>query len=59
MPKTDSQQWESMQQSLAQKVDGSFEIPEVLQGSYVLAAYWFDEGKSYVSRQPSRWATEM
>jgi hypothetical protein len=50
--KTDSQQWEFMQQSIAQMADGSFEIPEVLQGSYVLAAYWIDEGKVYMTRQP-------
>jgi protocatechuate 3,4-dioxygenase beta subunit len=29
------------------KSDGSFEIANVVPGSYVLAAYWFDEGKYY------------
>ena len=52
IPKTDSQQWEFAAQGIAQKADGSFEIREVLQGSYVLAAYWFDEGKLYITRQP-------
>jgi hypothetical protein len=34
----------------AQK-DGSFELHNVLSGSYTLSAQWFDEGKSYASRQ--------
>lgn len=32
--------------------DGSFELHDVLSGSYTLSAYWFDEGKSYSARQP-------
>lgn len=31
--------------------DGSFELHDVLSGSYTLSAYWFDEGKSYSVRQ--------
>jgi hypothetical protein len=51
MPKTTGREWElNDQQSMVQKPDGSFEIPEVLPGSYVLIAYWFDEGKVYSSR---------
>ncbi len=52
IPKADNQQWENTQQSIVQKADGSFEIREVLQGSYVLAGYWFDEGKMHITRQP-------
>jgi Carboxypeptidase regulatory-like domain len=32
--------------------DGTFEFRDVLSGSYTLLAYWFDEGKSYTTRQP-------
>lgn len=32
--------------------EGSFEIRDVMPGSYNLIAYWSDEGKSYVARQP-------
>ncbi len=35
-----------------QKKDGSFDIPEVLPGSYILTALWFDEGKTYSTRVP-------
>jgi protocatechuate 3,4-dioxygenase beta subunit len=31
--------------------DGSFELHDVLAGSYTLSAFWFDEGKNYTSRQ--------
>jgi len=31
--------------------DGSFELQNVLSGAYTLSAYWFDEGKSYATRQ--------
>jgi len=34
----------------AQK-DGSFELHDVLSGSYTLSAHWFDEGKSYAAQQ--------
>ncbi len=39
-------------QAVVQKKDGSFEIPDVLPGSYVLTAFWFDEGKGYTQRLP-------
>jgi hypothetical protein len=31
--------------------DGSFELQNVLSGSYTLSAHWFDEGKSYTAHQ--------
>jgi hypothetical protein len=37
------------QQATVQKPDGSFEIAEVLPGSYVLITYYFDEGRAYSS----------
>jgi protocatechuate 3,4-dioxygenase beta subunit len=33
------------------KSDGSFEIANVVPGSYVLFAYWFDENKFYTARE--------
>jgi Carboxypeptidase regulatory-like domain len=39
------------QQGHVEKPDGSFEINDVLPGSYVLSAVWFDEGKRYLARQ--------
>jgi protocatechuate 3,4-dioxygenase beta subunit len=51
VPKTAGHEWESTnQQAMVEKVDGSFEITEVLPGPYVLIGYWFDEGKVYSSR---------
>jgi protocatechuate 3,4-dioxygenase beta subunit len=32
------------------KSDGSFEIANVVPGSYVLNAYWYDEGKTYAAQ---------
>ena len=52
MPKTNRHEWGSEQPANVQKQDGSFEIPEVLPGSYVLTAFWFDEGKIYSTRMP-------
>jgi Carboxypeptidase regulatory-like domain len=51
-PKAYDFDWASSQQTIVQKKDGSFEIPEVLPGSYVLTAFWFDEGKTYAERVP-------
>ena len=51
IPQKESRQWESMLQAELRKSDGSFELSEVTPAEYVLAVYWFDEGKSYVSRQ--------
>jgi hypothetical protein len=38
--------------TMVQKRDGSFDISEVLPGSYTLATFWFDQGKNYTSRIP-------
>jgi hypothetical protein len=38
-------------QSLVDKPDGTFEIQNVLPGSYTLTAFWFDEGRRYQARQ--------
>jgi hypothetical protein len=44
-------QWDFTEhQAMVEKADGSFEIPEVLPGSYVLMGFWFDEGKVYSTR---------
>ena len=53
MPKKSGREWEfSGQQTFVLKKDGSFDIAEVLPGSYVLMAAWFDEGKVYSTRLP-------
>ncbi len=44
MPKTRTREWGGEQRTSIQKQDGSFEIADVLPGSYVLTAMWFDEG---------------
>jgi len=53
MPKRSGREWDfSNRQAIAERKDGEFTIPEVLPGSYVLMALWFDEGKSFASRLP-------
>jgi protocatechuate 3,4-dioxygenase beta subunit len=52
MPKTNRREWDSVQPANVEKADGSFDIPEVLPGSHVLTAFWFDEGKIYSTRMP-------
>jgi len=53
MPKAKSREWDfSGKETNVQKKDGSFEIVEVLPGSYFLIAFWFDEGKPYSTRMP-------
>ena len=53
MPKRTGREWEfSNLQAYVQKKDGSFDISEVLPGSYVLIGAWFDEGKVYSTRLP-------
>jgi len=50
-PKRTGREWEfSNHQAFVQKKDGSFDISEVLPGSYVLVGAWFDEGKAYSTR---------
>lgn len=51
MPKADTPQWELTSRAIVQKPDGSFEIPDVTPGTYVLVAYWFSDDKSYANRQ--------
>jgi protocatechuate 3,4-dioxygenase beta subunit len=51
--KTQTHDWDaSYQQTSVQKQDASFEIPEVVPGSYALTAFWFDEGKVYSTTIP-------
>lgn len=38
-------------QSLVDKGDGSFEIPDVLPGNYTLVGMWMNEGKRYQAQQ--------
>lgn len=52
MPKTKSREWGDERQNFVQKPDGSFEISDVLPGSYVLIAMWHDEGSSHIARVP-------
>jgi protocatechuate 3,4-dioxygenase beta subunit len=52
IPRTTNPERDIEQYAFVQKPDGSFEIPEVLPGSYVLTAFWVDEGKIYSSRMP-------
>ena len=53
MPKRSGREWEfSNQQAIVERKDGAFTIPEVLPGSYILMAFWFDEGKTFTTRLP-------
>jgi len=52
MPQMSRGEWDAMQPANVEKQDGSFDIPEVLPGSYVLTAFWSDEGKMYTTRIP-------
>lgn len=53
VPKTRGRQWEFMDQQVGvQKSDGSFDVPDVLPGSYVLVAFWLGDGKFYTTRMP-------
>jgi hypothetical protein len=50
VPKTAGHDWEfGNQQATIEKADGSFEITEILPGSYVLISCWFDEGRVYAT----------
>jgi protocatechuate 3,4-dioxygenase beta subunit len=51
IPKSDRHQWDSESQTDVRKPDGSFEIPDVPPGSYVLVSYWFGDDKYYMNRQ--------
>jgi len=49
--RTNRLEWDfGHQQVIAENQDASFEIPDVLPGSYLLTALWFDEGKTYQAR---------
>jgi hypothetical protein len=53
MPKAKTREWTGGEQrNFVQKQDGSFEISDVLPGSYILIAFWFDEGQSHITRVP-------
>jgi hypothetical protein len=53
MPKSSDQRGDfGDSYTMIQKRDGSFDIPEVLPGSYSLAGIWSDQGRHYVSRVP-------
>lgn len=53
MPRSRRLEWEfGNQQAMVEKKDGSFDLPEVLPGSYVLTAFWVDEGKPISARLP-------
>jgi carboxypeptidase family protein len=53
MPKRSGREWEfSNQQAIVERKDGAFTIPEVLPGSYILMAFWSDEGKTFTTRLP-------
>jgi len=52
MPKKRTREWGGEQRSLIQKKDGSFELADVLPGSYILTAMWVDEGKPHIARLP-------
>jgi protocatechuate 3,4-dioxygenase beta subunit len=50
-PRNSGQDWDfGQQQTWVEKKDGSFNIAEVLPGSYVLMAFWSDEGKQVTAR---------
>jgi|tagenome__1003787_1003787.scaffolds.fasta_scaffold20989340_6 protocatechuate 3,4-dioxygenase beta subunit len=38
--------------TIVQKRDGSFDIPDILPGSYSLTGFWADQGRQYLSRTP-------
>jgi hypothetical protein len=51
--KRTAHEWDfSDKQAYVQKKDGSFDIPEVLPGSYSLVAFWSDGDKNYSARMP-------
>ncbi|MGA2427275.1 MAG: carboxypeptidase-like regulatory domain-containing protein [Candidatus Acidiferrum sp.] len=45
-------EWDAGYQISVQKQDGSFEIPEVVPGSYALSGLWFEEGRVYSTTIP-------
>ena len=51
LPKTNSREWDFSNYVEVRKSDGSFVIPEVLSGSYMLISFWLDDEVQYVNRQ--------
>jgi hypothetical protein len=51
LPKTNSREWDPPNGVEVRKSDGSFVIPEVLPGSYMLISLWFDNESQYVNQQ--------
>ena len=52
LPKTSGRRFEFDSFTQVQKRDGSFDIHDVLPGSYVVISVWADQGKSYIARVP-------
>jgi protocatechuate 3,4-dioxygenase beta subunit len=53
LPKTPSQQGDFADSfTMVQKRDGSFDIHDVLPGSYIVTSFWSDQGKNYLARVP-------
>src|SRR5207245_10743991 len=53
IPRTKRLEWDQGAQQEVKKADGSFEISNVVPGSYNLLAFWFDqaEGKNHSAAQ--------
>jgi hypothetical protein len=51
LPKTNSREWDFPNGVDVRKSDGSFVIPEVLPGAYMLISFWADDEAQYVSQQ--------
>jgi len=51
IPRGKRLEWEYGSHGGVKKPDGSFEIANVVPGSYVLVAYWPDEGKYYTAQE--------
>ena len=51
MSRTRRLEWDFGGGQEVQKPDGSFEFPNVVPGSYLLTAYWEDQGKTYSTQE--------
>jgi len=51
IPRGKQLEWASGASGSVKKSDGSFELANVIPGSYVLFAYWFDDGKLYTAQE--------
>jgi protocatechuate 3,4-dioxygenase beta subunit len=51
VPRGNRLEWEYESHGGVKKSDGSFEIANVVPGSYTLVAYWPDEGKYYTAQE--------